>query len=62
MECRSKSTAGAAVGDRFLIKPTADAVSGLQVMITDPSRDRGGRTDRGVEVSDEYRQRHDFAR
>jgi flagellar hook-associated protein 1 FlgK len=28
---------GAATGDRFLIKPTADAVSGLQVLITDPS-------------------------
>lgn len=29
---------GAATGDRFLIKPTADAVSGLQVLITDPSQ------------------------
>lgn len=29
---------GANTGDRFLIKPTADAVSGLQVLITDPSQ------------------------
>ncbi|HEY6642621.1 flagellar hook-associated protein FlgK [Povalibacter sp.] len=29
---------GAAVGDRFMIKPTAEAVSGMQVLITDPSR------------------------
>lgn len=29
---------GAATGDRFLIKPTADAVSGLQVLITDASQ------------------------
>jgi flagellar hook-associated protein 1 FlgK len=28
----------AAIGDRFLIKPTVDAVSGLQVLITDPSQ------------------------
>lgn len=28
---------GAAVGDRFLIKPTAEAVSGLQVLISNPS-------------------------
>lgn len=30
-------SAGANTGDRFLIKPTADAVSGLQVLITDPA-------------------------
>lgn len=29
---------GAALGDRFLIKPTADAVSGLKVLITDPAQ------------------------
>lgn len=30
-------TAGAATGDRYLIKPTADAVGGLRVLVTDPA-------------------------
>jgi flagellar hook-associated protein 1 FlgK len=29
---------GAAVGDRFLIKPTSDAVSGLQLLVSDPAK------------------------
>jgi flagellar hook-associated protein 1 len=30
--------AGSASGDRFLIKPTSDAISGMQVLISDPSQ------------------------
>jgi flagellar hook-associated protein 1 FlgK len=30
-------TAGAAVGDRFMIKPTADAISGMKLLIEDPA-------------------------
>lgn len=31
-------SAGAATGDRFLIKPTAGAIDGLQVLVTDPAK------------------------
>ena len=31
-------SAGAATGDRFLIKPTAGAIDGMQVLVTDPAK------------------------